>query len=69
MIGQYGNIYPGQTDTYEARKNIDKISKDLTEELAKDDVDNKKVFKLIYQQFMQGLLLNDGNYRPDRPYW
>lgn len=69
MYGGCSDIY--SSGYYEAtiKKKINEINDDLAKELSKGEgnVDNNKVFKLIYEQFVQGLHLSNGGRYP-RPY-
>lgn len=52
------NIY--SIDNSDVIKDIRNISDKINEELEKDEIDNKKVFELRYQQFIKGLYLSTG---------
>lgn len=45
----------------EVINNIKKISEQINEEMNKDDINDEKIFKLRYAQFIQGLYLNLNN--------
>lgn len=45
----------------EVINNIKKISEQINEEMDKDDINDEKIFKLRYAQFIQGLYLNLNN--------
>lgn len=45
----------------EVIEKIKNISEQIDEELEKDDIDEDKLFKLRYSQFIQGLHLNMNN--------